>query len=80
MSLNSLRRISLDVPVIPSGLFEAILTRPTLKQIDFWITFYDSGFEIEQELIKNSMVEEITFGIFGAHFSGVSIFSDLKKF
>ena len=63
MSLNSLRSISLRFAsvVIPSGFFEAILTRPTLKQIDFWISNSGLGFEIEQEFIKNSMVEEITF-------------------
>ena len=58
--------------MIPSGFFEAILTRPTLKQIEFWISNSDLGFEIEQKFIKNSMVEEITF-----RFSPP--FSDFKK-
>jgi hypothetical protein len=76
MSLNSLRSISLRFAsvVIPSGFFEAILTRPTLKQIDFWISNSGLGFEIEQEFIKNSMVEEITF-----RFSTSPPFSDFKK-
>ena len=83
MSMNSLRRISLEFGslVIPSGFFEAILTRPTLKQIDFDGRNSNLGSEIEQELIKNSMVEEITFGVFGARpvAAGRPFFTDLKK-
>ena len=84
MSMNSLKRISLYSwsVSIPRGFFEAILTRPTLKQIDFKISCTNLGSEIEQELIKNSMVEEITFGVFGARpeAAGGPFFSDLKKF
>jgi hypothetical protein len=84
MSMNSLRRISLEFGslVIPSGFFEAILTRPTLKQIDFKISCTNLGSEIEQGLIKNSMVEEITFGVLGARPGAARgpFFSDLKKF
>ena len=64
-ALNSLRRIALKFPcylMIPRGFFEAILTRPALKQIDFdnfKISNWD--FDIEQEFTKNPMVEEITF-------------------
>ena len=84
MSLNSLRRISLDFwnVSIPRGFFEAILTRPKLKQIDFKISCSNLGSEIEQGLIKNSMVEEITFGVCGPRpgAAGEPFFSDLKKF
>ena len=63
-SMNSLRRISLtlhSVVRIPSGFFETILTRPSLKQIDFRL-FDDLHFGcgIEQEFTKNPMVEELT--------------------
>ena len=84
MSMNSLRRISLKFHTvsIPRGFFEAILTRPTLKQIDFHIRNSNFGSEIERELIRNSMVEEITFSVFGARpeAAGGPFFSDLKKF
>ena len=84
MSMNSLKRISLYSwsVSIPRGFFEAILTRPTLKQIDFKISCTNLGSEIEQELIKNSMVEEITFRVFGARLeaAGGPFFLDLKKF
>ena len=64
-SMNSLRRISLtlhSVVRIPSGFFETILTRPSLKQIDFRL-FDDLHFGcgIEQEFTKNPMVKELTF-------------------
>ena len=64
-ALNTLRRIALRFRcglMIPRGFFEAILTRPALKQIDFdnfKISNWD--FDIEQEFTKNPMVEEITF-------------------
>ena len=64
-SMNSLRRISLtlhSVVRIPSGLFETILTRPSLKQIDFELfSNLNFDFGIEQEFTKNPMVEELTF-------------------
>ena len=64
-SMNSLRRISLtlhSVVRIPSGLFETILTRPSLKQIDFELfSNLNFGCGIEQEFTKNPMVEELTF-------------------
>ena len=62
MSLNSLRRIYISIydEVISRQVYEAILTRPALKQIDI-----NSGFmhidNIEHEIPKNYTVEEITF-------------------
>merc|ERR1712110_1063861 len=54
--------ISVPLSRIPSGFFETILTRPSLKQIDFRL-FDDLHFGcgIEQEFTKNPMVEELTF-------------------
>ena len=65
MSMNFLKRISLTLhsdDSIPSGFFETILTRPSLKQIDFELfSNLNFGCGIEQEFTKNPNVEELTF-------------------
>ena len=67
MSLNSLRRIYISIydEVISRQVYEAILTRPALKQIDIdahctlHCTLHIDN--IEHEIPKNYTVEEITF-------------------
>ena len=65
MSMETLKRISLtldSVDRIPSGFFETILARPSLKQIDFDLfSNLNFGCFIEQEFTKNPNVEELTF-------------------
>ena len=59
LSLNFVRRISI-IAIKNYRLIEAILTRPNLNQIDFFLDSFDLDSNIQQGFQKNVTVEEIT--------------------
>ena len=69
MSLNFLKRISINIDNLSYRFIEAILTRPNLNQIDFFLAHsFVLVSNIQQGFKKNVTVEEITFRIdFGTH-------------